>query len=130
MDADAGVFDDEQNDVAAVRFKHALHFEQRSRPRLGGSAPNAPTSSRFSPDSPPARKTSAPSGGRSPRRSPAKRPTFTFGAGATIPLRRPSEPHLGIANFVPMDDWPAWFHECVRLAANQANRAPREEVSA
>jgi hypothetical protein len=59
---------------------------------------------------------------------PGQSTNVPFEDGATVPARKPSEPHHGIVAFVPQDGWPSWFHDCVRAA--QTLYATREQMTA
>jgi chromosome segregation ATPase len=121
---------DAANGVAAVRFKHAPVLEQTLLDEADKLASERADLERKL-AAVAEREENVRSGWRVIAAAILGQTTdLQFDDGATVPRMRPTAPHLGISNFVPMDDWPGWFHESVRLAANEAARAPREEVTA
>ncbi|HSD01113.1 MAG TPA: hypothetical protein VLB81_02000 [Gaiellales bacterium] len=118
---------DAANEVAAVRFRHAPHFEaalvaqaERLAAERTQLEPALAAVAEREEDIRSAWRTIAAA-------IPGQTTDIYFEGDATIPHRRPSEPHPAISNYVASEDWPSWFHDCVRTAERlYAARQPEE----
>src|SRR4051794_15134892 len=117
------------NAVAAVRFKHAPAFEATLADQAAKlAAERVQLEQALAAVT--AREETVRAGWRTIAASiPGQSTDVPFEDGATVPQRRPSDPHVGISAHVVQPDWPEWFRDVVTRSQNEYARDP-EQVTA